>query len=313
LPDATWGPRRTPRGRRYPRHSGFELRPPRWDDHRIGSLAYIGHATTLIEVAKMRVLTDPLLRRRVMHIERRAPPPRAENLDRLDAVLISHAHHDHLDPPSLRRLSCECPVLVPRGLAGTLRRRGIKDVIEMTVGDRVPLGGIVVEAFPALHDGRRYPLGRDRPALGYVVEGPPNVYFAGDTDLFPEMEALAARIDVAVLPVAGWGPRVGAGHLDPERAARALTLIRPRIAVPIHWGTFSVIWARRPGRPLAPASAFARAAAEIAPEVDVRVLAPGEDLPLDSTTRRPLDSRSAENSVPDAPAEGATGRTPGAR
>jgi L-ascorbate metabolism protein UlaG (beta-lactamase superfamily) len=167
-----------------------------------------------------------------------------------------------------------------------LRRRRIDNVVEVKAGDRIAVGDIVVEAFPALHDGRRYPLGRASPALGYVLEGPPNVYFAGDTDLFPEMGELAGRIDIAVLPVAGWGPRVGAGHLDPERAACALTLIRPRIAVPIHWGTFSVIWARRTGHPLAPASAFARAAAEIAPGVDVRVLAPGECLPLDSAKAR---------------------------
>ena len=229
----------------------------------------------------MRVLTDPLLRRRVMHIERRAPSPRVEDLDRLDAVLISHAHHDHLDPPSLRRLSCDCPALVPRGLAGTLRRRGISEVIEMTVGDRVSVGALVVEAFPAIHDGRRYPLGRAFPALGYVLEGPPNVYFAGDTDLFPEMGELAGRIDIAVLPVAGWGPHVGAGHLDPERAARAVALIRPRIAIPIHWGTMSVIWAHGQANSSGPARAFGRLAAEIAPTVEVQVLAPGEKLPLE--------------------------------
>lgn len=252
----------------------------------MGSISYIGHATTLIELGGVRVLTDPLLRQRVVHIQRHAPPPRDDALERLDAVLVSHAHHDHLDPPSLRRLSGECPVLVPRGSGRMLSRRGIGSVVEVTDGDRVAVGDVTVEAFPALHDGRRYPLGRAYPALGYVLEGPPNVYFAGDTDLFGEMEALAGRIDVAVLPVAGWGPRVGAGHLDPERAARALTLIRPRIAIPIHWGTFSVIWARRTGHPLAPASAFARAAAEIAPGVDVRVLAPGEELPLESTKAR---------------------------
>jgi L-ascorbate metabolism protein UlaG (beta-lactamase superfamily) len=243
---------------------------------------YIGHATTLIEVAKMRVLTDPLLRRRIMHIERRAPPPRAEGLDRLDAVLISHAHHDHLDPPSLRRLSCGCPVLVPRGSGGILRRRRVDDVVEVAVGDRVPIGALVVEAFPALHDGRRYPLGRAYPALGYVLEGPPNVYFAGDTDLFPEMAALAGRIDVAVVPVAGWGPRVGAGHLDPVRAARAVALIRPRVAVPIHWGTFSVIWAPQPADPYAPIRAFAQAVAELAPDVQVKAIAPGEAASLAS-------------------------------
>jgi L-ascorbate metabolism protein UlaG (beta-lactamase superfamily) len=246
------------------------------------SLSYIGHATTLIELANVRVLTDPLLRQRVVHIRRHAPPPRDEALDRLDALLVSHAHHDHLDPPSLRRLSCECPVLVPRGSGGILRRRGIGDVVEVTAGERIPVGDIVVEAFPAVHDGRRFPLGRSSQALGYVLEGPPNVYFAGDTDLFGEMEALAGRVDVAVLPVAGWGPTVGAGHLDPERAARAVALIRPRVAVPIHWGTFSVIWARRAADPHAPARAFARAVAELAPQVEVKIASPGEAVSLPS-------------------------------
>ncbi len=284
-PDASGCPRRTPPGRRYSENPFFGLLPPRWHDHRIGSLSYIGHATTLIELGKTRILTDPLLRQRVAHIRRRSPPPRDDALGRLDALLISHAHHDHLDPPSLRRLSPSCPVFVPRGCGGILRRRAIGNVVEVRAADRVRVGDIVVEAFPALHDGRRYPLGRHCPALSYVLEGSPSVYFAGDTDLFPEMGALAGRVDVAVLPVAGWGPRVGAGHLDPERAARAVALIRPRVAVPIHWGTLSVIWARRTADPYAPARAFARAAAGIAPEVDVRILAPGERLPLEPRKR----------------------------
>jgi L-ascorbate metabolism protein UlaG (beta-lactamase superfamily) len=233
----------------------------------------------------VRVLTDPLLRQRVLHIRRLAAPPLVERLDRLDALLISHAHHDHLDLPSLRRLSCRGPVFVPRSSGRILRRRGIAGVVEVTAGDRVPVGDILIEAFPALHDGRRYPLGHARPALGYVLEGPPNVYFAGDTDLFPEMEALAGRVDVAVLPVAGWGPRLPAGHLDPARAARAVALIRPRVAVPIHWGTFSVIWARQAADPYAPVHAFAEAVAGIAPEVEVRILAPGEQFPLEPRKR----------------------------
>ena len=80
---------------------------------------------------------------------------------------------------------------------------------------------------------------RSPPALGYVVSGSQQVYFAGDTDLFAGMSALAGALDVALLPVAGWGPKVDAGHLDPLRAAKSLPLLKPRIAVPIHWGTYS--------------------------------------------------------------------------
>jgi L-ascorbate metabolism protein UlaG (beta-lactamase superfamily) len=118
------------------------------------------------------------------------------------------------------------------------------------------------------------------PAVGYILEGTHRIYFAGDTDLFDGMRELVP-LDVALLPVWGWGPKVGAGHLDPERAAAALPMLRPRIAVPIHWGTY-----RRVGLPSGedalrePAEAFARYASELAPEVDVRVLPVGGRLEL---------------------------------
>jgi L-ascorbate metabolism protein UlaG (beta-lactamase superfamily) len=111
-----------------------------------------------------------------------------------------------------------------------------------------------------------------------VVRGSASVYFAGDTDLFPEMAEIGP-VDLAVLPVSGWGPKLPAGHLDPRGAAEALRLLRPRIAVPVHWGTFRTPLAPRPDD--GPAQEFARAAAELAPEVDVRVLAIGETLALE--------------------------------
>lgn len=116
-----------------------------------------------------------------------------------------------------------------------------------------------MEGLHASHDGRRHPLARPVASLGYLLEGPPNVYFAGDTDLFPGMSALAGRVDVALLPVAGWGPRLPAGHMDPVRAADAVALIRPRLAVPIHWGTLRAWGAQRDLDPTAPARGFADA------------------------------------------------------
>jgi L-ascorbate metabolism protein UlaG (beta-lactamase superfamily) len=249
---------------------------PAW----IASLTYIGHATLLVELGSVRVLTDPVLRRRILHIRRRVPIPENRDLGSLDAILISHPHADHLDPSSLRALDAACPVVAPRGCARILRRAGVREAIEVEPGDRVEVGGAFVEAVEARHDGRRYPFGRRRPALGYLIEGPPSLFFAGDTDLFPEMAALSGRVEVAALPVSGWGPDLPAGHLDPERAARAVALIQPRVAIPIHWGTMVALGAQRGADPLAPAREFARAVERFAPQVDVRVLAPGERLGL---------------------------------
>ena len=111
--------------------------------------------------------------------------------------------------------------------------------------------------------------------MGFVLAGTLRVYFAGDTGLFAGMARLAP-LDLALLPVWGWGPRLGPGHLDPASAAEALTLLRPRIAVPIHWGTYSPFWYFRPPPYLSePGPAFAHEAARLAPEVEVRVLRPG--------------------------------------
>jgi L-ascorbate metabolism protein UlaG (beta-lactamase superfamily) len=119
--------------------------------------------------------------------------------------------------------------------------------------------------------------------MGYVVEaGARRIYFAGDTDLFPAMADLD-RPDIALIPVGGWGLTRGRGHLDPRDAAEALTLIRPRVAVPIHWGTF---WPRglgaiRPSRGPGAAGHFARFAGEVAPAVQIAIAQPGEQVPLD--------------------------------
>jgi L-ascorbate metabolism protein UlaG (beta-lactamase superfamily) len=240
------------------------------------AVSYVGHSTLLIELGGVRVLTDPMLGRRVLHIRRRVPVPQADDLGPLDLIAVSHAHMDHLHTPSLRRLAGQCPVIAPRGCKPILRRGGARDVIEVEAGDRVEVAGITVEAIRAAHGGQRHPLSRRLPALGFLLHGAASVYFAGDTDLFAEMHELAGRVDVAALPVWGWGPRVGKGHLDPERAARAVALIEPRVAIPIHWGTLAPIGAPRGADPFAPPRAFASAAARLAPKTDVRILAPGE-------------------------------------
>jgi L-ascorbate metabolism protein UlaG (beta-lactamase superfamily) len=247
------------------------------------SLRYIGHATTLMRLDGASILTDPMLRGWLGPLRRHGPPPSPELPKLPDLVLISHLHRDHLDLPSLRRLPPSTPLLVPRGATRWVARSGAGRIQEIALGETVSIEGVQVTAMPAVHDGHRGRRGRQIEPLGYVIRrGGRAVYFAGDTDLFGGMSELGA-IDMALLPVWGWGTTVGAGHLDPERAVTALEMIRPRLAVPIHWGTFYPIGLRRfrPEPFTEPPQEFARLAGRRTPEVEVRVLEPGSETDLD--------------------------------
>jgi L-ascorbate metabolism protein UlaG (beta-lactamase superfamily) len=233
-------------------------------------LVYVGHATVLLELDGVRLLTDPVLRPRVAHLRRLAPP--AEALAAIDAALVSHVHYDHLDRRSLRMLGARVTIVAPRGTGRLLR--GFADVREVDVGDDVRIGDVTIHATPAEHRSARFML-RSAPSLGYVISGSRRIYFAGDTDLFEGMSALAGALDLALVPVAGWGAKVGPGHLDPVRAAQAVLLLRPRIAVPIHWGTLAPIHRTASAEP---PEAFRRHVAELAPDVAVTILEPGADL-----------------------------------
>lgn len=247
-------------------------------------LRFLGHSTVLLEIDGMRILTDPLLVDRLGPLRRHAGQGSLEpNEPAVDIVLISHGHHDHLHVPSLRRLSGRPRIFAPVGLGRFLRQTG-HEVVEIAANESLQVGPLRVVAIRADHHGDRRPLGPSSAALGFRLEGSVRVYFAGDTDLFPEMSALAGTVDVALLPVWGWGPRLGVGHLDPRRAAEAVVRIRPRLAVPIHWGTFypfglARIWPH----PLDdPPKDFAREVARVAPETEVRIVAPGEMIELSS-------------------------------
>ncbi|MGW7424987.1 MBL fold metallo-hydrolase [Streptomyces sp. NPDC054813] len=250
-------------------------------------ITWWGHATCTIEDSGVRLLTDPLFARRLAHLRRRRgapPPPEAR---RADLALVSHLHADHLHVPSLAGLAPGTRLLVPRGApraVPALRRLRQLRITEVGVGDEIPVGPLVVRVVPARHDGRRLPVGPHRsPALGYVVEGAARTYFAGDTGLFDEMAEAVGPVDVALLPVGGWGPYLGEGHLDAGRAARALARLAPRSAVPVHYGTYWPIGMDgvRPHEFHAPGDEFVRLAAEYAPQVAVHKLGHGESVRLE--------------------------------
>ena len=242
-------------------------------------LDFIGHSAVVIDLDGVRLLTDPVTRARVGPLRRVEPVPARDRLRGVDAVLISHLHWDHLDVPSLRDLGRDTPMFVPAGAGPWMGSAGFTDVREMAVGESVDVGGVMVRAVPAVHSGYRPPLGPTAPPLGFVVRGSRSVYFAGDTDLFDGMGQLGEPIDLALIPVWGWGPTLGRGlHLDPLRAAQSLRLIRPRAAVPIHWGTY---WPHAlgrvfPERLVEPPAAFVEYAAELAPDVQTAPTAVGD-------------------------------------
>ncbi|WP_069773324.1 MULTISPECIES: MBL fold metallo-hydrolase [unclassified Streptomyces] len=249
-------------------------------------ITWWGHATCTVEDSDVRVLTDPLFARRLAHLRRRRgvlPRPEAWQAD---VALVSHLHADHLHLPSLARLAPGTRLLVPQGapraVPGLRRLRHLR-LSEVAPGDETRVGDLLVRAVSARHDGRRLPVGRHRsPALGYVIEGRARTYFAGDTGLFEEMAEEVGPVDAALLPVGGWGPYLGEGHLDAGRAAEAVRRLAPRSAVPVHYGTYWPIGmdAVRPHEFHAPGEEFVRLAAERAPGVAVHRLGHGESVRL---------------------------------
>jgi L-ascorbate metabolism protein UlaG (beta-lactamase superfamily) len=243
------------------------------------ALTWLGHATVRIEMDGVTLLTDPVLVNDIVFIHRYAEAPEAAAWAGVGVVLISHCHQDHFDLRSLAMLGAHTPIVVPARAGAVVRKAGFDHVTEQAAGDSMAFGRLSIRAVPALHSGFRPPFGPRAEAIGYVVRGERAVHFAGDTGLFPEMAELADEgIDVSLLPVWGWGPRLRGGHLDPAGAVEALRMIRPRIAVPVHWGTFwprGLRWFRRE-RFERPGYEFAALAEAAGIDAEIVTLRPGE-------------------------------------
>jgi L-ascorbate metabolism protein UlaG (beta-lactamase superfamily) len=243
-----------------------------------------GHSTMWLADSGTTLLTDPVLTDRVAHLRRMAgPTPRLPGPP--DAVLVSHLHADHCHLASLRLVPGRPQLIVPRGAAAFLAKALGADAgrrcVELAPGEDMPVGRVRVRAVPAAHDGGRGPWSRERAvALGFVVEGAARTWYAGDTGLFDEMNDLAP-LDLALIPVGGWGPTLGShGHLDAADAAEALRRVKAGWAVPVHYGTFWPIGMNRVRAHMfsEPGREFARLAEHTAPDTRVRVLAQGETL-----------------------------------
>ena len=243
------------------------------------------------------MLTDPVLTRGLLHLRRSGPLPRAAAL-RADVVLVSHLHHDHLHQRSLRRIDPSVPVVAPRGVldgAGrwTSRLLAARDLHEVSPGDRLEVAGVTIEVHGADHPGTRDPVRRRRtrhqeapPAIGFRLSGgSTTVWYPGDTGPGLDLDAVGP-VDLAVVPIGGWGPTLGASHLGPEQAAQTVGTVGARAALGVHHGTFWPVGLR----PLMPARhrelfrepgpRFAESLTARAPGTRVLRPAPGERVVL---------------------------------
>ena len=184
------------------------------------------------------MVTDPVLVDRLFHLRRYGVTPRPEARS-ADLILLSHLHGDHIHLRSLRQYPRDLPVVAPHGALRLLRRLGLEDVRTVAPGDVVEVAGATIEVLPATHDDRRSPLSQLRgPALGFRVEaGERSFWFPGDTGLRDDM-ADVRPVDLALVPVGGWGPTLGPLHMDPDEGAVAVARVGARWALPVHWGTF---------------------------------------------------------------------------
>jgi len=250
-------------------------------------IIFLGHSTIVIDIDGVRVLTDPVLRPRagpLVRLPKRIDP---EHWAGVDTVLVSHSHWDHLDYGSLKMVGIDTTIAVPAGMGTELRRRGFGDVVELLPGDDYEVRGVRIEATHARHKGFGPPVGPTERSIGFLVHGSQTVYFAGDTAFFTGMADLGVGLDLALIPVWGWGPTAKPSeHLDPQGAARAVAVIKPRYAVPIHWGTFHPIGFRwmRPTTRIDPPHQFAQIVRRVAPQTIVRVMPVGSRLELPPRT-----------------------------
>jgi L-ascorbate metabolism protein UlaG (beta-lactamase superfamily) len=218
-------------------------------------ITYIGHATLLLEIAGARILTDPNFDAHLGWILPRvsAPGIALAELPPLDALVLTHAHADHLSFASLSKLPTDIPLYAPPQIARWLRRKGYRHAEPLAPGEHLAIPGrpIRIHAAQATHQGNRYGFDRWRSAANmYLLDtAAESLFFAGDTALTPDTHGLVERVlwaagrtlDVALLPIGyapPWKPGFRRGHLTHDDALTLFETLRARALVPYHWGTF---------------------------------------------------------------------------
>jgi L-ascorbate metabolism protein UlaG (beta-lactamase superfamily) len=236
------------------------LRPdPRtWRDDTI-TAAWIGHSTILLNFFGSWILTDPVFSERIglsfaglftLGPKRLVQPAlNIEDLPPLDVILLSHAHMDHLDLPTLGCLAPETPVVMAKNTSDVIGWLDVQTVYELDWGKWTRIGDLRIEALEVRHFGWRYPWEEDR-SRGFadgrsynaylLSKGERHIVFGGDTsyhELFRPIGARGLRIDLAMMPIGAYDPWIR-NHANPEQALAMADHLGARCILPMHWNTF---------------------------------------------------------------------------
>ena len=231
--------------------------PPRRVPERSVRVTFVNHATTLLQLDGVNVLTDPIWSERCSPVSfagpKRVRPPglRLEDLPPLDAVILSHNHYDHMDVPTLKQLAERFPhvrFFAGLGNKAFLESKGLSNVTELDWWQEVQLTpGVKLVSTPAHHFSNRGLSDRNGTLwTSYVLQGPSGVtYFAGDTGYgkhFRQVREKFGPVRLAVLPIGAFKPEafMEAVHVSPREAVQASLDLEARVSVPMHYGTFDL-------------------------------------------------------------------------
>jgi L-ascorbate metabolism protein UlaG (beta-lactamase superfamily) len=215
-------------------------------------VTFINHSAVLLQLAGIHILTDPIWSMRASPFiwagprRRRAPGVRFEDLPRIDLVLLSHNHYDHLDISTLKRLS-QAQFVVPSGVAKLVRSTGANAVRETDWGEHIDIDGTRIHAVAAHHSSARSVLDRNRSLwCGYMIESAIGLlYFAGDTGFACHFEQISEHFGpprLALLPIGAYLPRwfMAPVHMTPADAVHVHRLLGAQTSIAIHHGTFQL-------------------------------------------------------------------------
>ncbi len=239
----------------------------------------IGHASHLIEMDGEFLITDPNFSRKMWIAKREKEPGIApEDLPQLAAIVVTHAHYDHLDLFSYKYFSIHIPIVVPEGLGSFIKKHLRNPVIEIPKEGSVLVGGIKIHRVPVKHFGFRLFGLTWRETTGYLFEkNGKKVYFPGDTaygdgEHFRKAAAKHA-IDAALLPIGAYAPRwfMKSRHMNPPDALQAFSDLKAKVMIPYHWGVFQIS-----AEPVEAPREWLEQILKEKPDSRVKILRPGE-------------------------------------